>query len=162
MQPWVILQLVILLFVANGTPVVAKRIWGPRFAYPLDGGVRFFDAQPLFGPSKTIRGILSSILVTALSAPVVGLNWKVGAVVGGAAMAGDLLSSFAKRRLRLPPSSRATGLDQIPESLLPLLVCRGMIPLTFVEILVGVALFFVGGIVLSRVFYALRLRSHPY
>ena len=32
------------------------------------------------------------------------------------AMVGDLLSSFVKRRLKFQPSSRATGLDQIPES----------------------------------------------
>jgi len=162
MQPWVILQLLILLLLANGTPVIVKRLWGHRFSYPLDGGVRFFDGQAIFGPSKTIRGILSSILVTTLSAPLIGLEWQGGAAIGGGAMAGDLLSSFVKRRLRFPPSSRATGLDQVPESLLPLLVCRWMMPVTFTDIFIAVALFFVGEIFLSRVLYRLRLRSRPY
>jgi CDP-archaeol synthase len=162
MQPLVILQLLILLLLANGTPVIVMRVLGRRFAYPLDGGARFFDGQRVFGPSKTIRGVLSSVLVTALCAPVIGLEWKIGAVVGSAAMAGDLFSSFLKRRLRLPPSSRATGLDQVPESLLPLLLCRSMLALTIVDIAVGVALFFVGEVVLSRLLYKLHIRSRPY
>jgi len=162
MQPWVILRLLILLLLANGTPVIAKKLLGHRFSYPLDAGVRFFDGQPIFGPSKTIRGVLLSILVTTLFAPFVGLEWRIGAVVGSAAMAGDLFSSFLKRRLHLPPSSRATGLDQVPEALLPLLFCRSMMPLTVADIVVGVALFFIGELVLSRLLYKLRLRSRPY
>jgi len=162
MQPLVILQLLILLLLANGTPVIAKRVWGHRFSYPLDGGVRFLDGQPLFGPSKTVRGILLSILVTSACAPIVGLEWKIGAVVGSTAMAGDLFSSFLKRRLRLPSSSRATGLDQIPEALFPLLACRSVLALTITDIVVGVVVFFIGGIVLSRLLYKLGLRNHPY
>lgn len=142
--------------------MIAKRVWGHRFSYPLDGGVRLFDGQHLLGPSKTIRGVLASILVTSACAPIVGLEWKIGAVVGSAAMAGDLFSSFLKRRLRLPPSSRATGLDQIPESLCPLLFCRSMLALTVADIAVGVVLFFIAEIVLSRLLYKLGIRSHPY
>ncbi len=162
MQPLVILQLLILLLLANGTPVIAKRVWGHRFSSPLDGGVRFLDGRPLFGPSKTVRGILLSILVTSACAPIVGLEWKIGAVVGSAAMAGDLFSSFLKRRMHRPPSSRATGLDQIPEALFPLLACRTMLALTIADIVVGVAVFFIGEIVLSRLLYKLGLRNHPY
>ena len=86
----------------------------------------------------------------------------MGALVGSAAMAGDIFSSFVKRRLRLPPSSRATGLDQIPESLFPLLACRSVLALTVADIAIGVVLFFVGEIVLSRLLYRLRVRAHPY
>src|ERR1700730_12947993 len=38
---WSILQLLVLLMLANGTPVVAKKFLGERFTYPLDGGVVF-------------------------------------------------------------------------------------------------------------------------
>jgi len=58
-----------------------------------------------------------------------------GAVIGSAAMAGDLFSSFVKRRFGFQPSSRATGLDQSPESLFPLLACCGWLPLTLLDIL---------------------------
>jgi hypothetical protein len=66
MQYLLILQLLVLLTLANGTPIVAKKIFGPRFSFPLDAGTIFFDGRPLFGHSKTIRGIVGSILVTTV------------------------------------------------------------------------------------------------
>jgi CDP-archaeol synthase len=51
-----ILQLLMLLALANGTPLIAKKIFGTGFAHPLDKGVTLADGQPLFGHSKTIRG----------------------------------------------------------------------------------------------------------
>jgi hypothetical protein len=157
-----ILKALVLLMLANGSPVIAKRILGDRFACPLDFGVRFFDRRPLFGSSKTIRGILAAILVTTAGAPLVGLAPETGALVAATAMAGDLLSSFVKRRLKRPPSSRALGLDQVPESLLPLLACREMLALTAVDVTLAVAIFFVGELVLSRLLYRVRLRDSPY
>jgi len=93
---------------------------------------------------------------------VLGLHWAIGAVAGGAAMAGDLFSSFVKRRLNLAPSSRATGLDQIPESLFPLLACRGGLSLSVLDILICVAIFFVGEIMLSELLYKAHIRDRPY
>ena len=61
-----IFKLLILLTLANGTPVLLKKLLGQRFAWPLDAGLRFFDAQPLLGPAKTMRGVLGAVLVTAL------------------------------------------------------------------------------------------------
>ena len=109
-------QFVALLTLANGTPVIAKDILGKFLHQPLDGGIVFFDGRPLFGPSKTYRGIVLSIAVTTVFAPLLALDWKIGFVGAVTAMTGDLLSSFLKRRLQFQPSSRATGLDQIPES----------------------------------------------
>jgi len=162
MHPLPILQLMILLTLANGTPVVANKIFGRRFAWPLDAGIKFFDGRPLLGASKTIRGIVLSLLVSAAGAPLMGLDARIGVIVAATAMAGDLLSSFVKRRLDLPPSSRATGLDQIPESLLPVLACREALSLSAADIAAGVAIFFVGEVFLSRLFYRLRLRDRPY
>jgi CDP-2,3-bis-(O-geranylgeranyl)-sn-glycerol synthase len=68
MQLLHILQILVLITLANGTPIVAKKIFGPRFSFPLDAGTVFFDGRPLFGPSKTIRGILVSVFITTASA----------------------------------------------------------------------------------------------
>ncbi len=157
-----LLQLMVLLILANGTPVVAKRILGGRFAYPLDGGVTFFDGRPLFGRSKTIRGVVLALVVTAAGAPLIGLDWATGLIVGASAMAGDLASSFTKRRLGLAPHSQAMGLDQVPESLLPLLACWSRLDLGMLDIAVGVAVFFVGELMLSRLLFRLGIREHPY
>jgi CDP-2,3-bis-(O-geranylgeranyl)-sn-glycerol synthase len=162
MQALRILQLLVLMTLANGTPIVAKKIFGLRFARPLDTGILFFDGRPLFGPSKTIRGIVASILITTASAPLIGLDLTIGAIVAGATIAGDLFSSFVKRRLNLPPSSQALGLDQVPESLFPMLACRDALSLTIVDIALGVGIFFTGELILSRLLYKVHLRDEPY
>jgi CDP-archaeol synthase len=155
-------QLLVLLTLANGSPVIATRIFGEKFAIPIDGNARFVDGRPLLGASKTIRGIVVSLLVTALGAILLGLQFWLGLLVASTAMVGDLLSSFLKRRCHLASSSKATGLDQIPESLFPLLACRSVLSLTALDIAAGCAIFFVGEILLSRLFFWLRLRDRPY
>jgi len=78
------------------------------------------------------------------------------------AMLGDLLASFIKRRAALPVSSRATGLDQIPESLLPALVVARPFELSLAEVAGIVAAFFVLDVVFSPVLHRLGLRHRPY
>ena len=162
MHPLPVLQVLALLALANGVPVITKDIMGLRFAAPIDQGAKFFDGRPILGSSKTIRGILLSILITSAAAPLIGLDWKIGALVAGVAMAGDLLSSFLKRRMNLPAGGRATGLDQVPESLFPLLACRTALSLTALDIGLGTAVFFLGELLFSRVLYRYHLRDRPY
>jgi hypothetical protein len=157
-----ILQLMALLTLANGAPVVAKKIFGSRFALPLDFGAAFLDGRPVFGPSKTFRGILVAVLAAAAAAPLMGLDPVIGLTAAGGAMTGDLFSSFVKRRLNLPSSSQALGLDQIPESLLPMLACRDALSLTTIDIVLGVGVFFAGELVLSRLLFHAHLRDEPY
>lgn len=162
MHIWPLLQSVLLLTLANGMPVVAKRVLRARLAFPLDAGVRFFDGQPLLGPSKTIRGVVISVVATAVVARLLGLSLAAGGLVAALAMIGDLFSSFVKRRLKFAPSSQAIGLDQVPESLLPLLVCKETLSLTSIDVAIGVGIFFLGELILSRLLYDLRLRDEPY
>jgi hypothetical protein len=162
MQPVVILQLLFLLMLANGTPLIVKKILSERYSYPLDGNLSLADGRPLFGRSKTVRGVVLAVLATTAGAPLIGLSWKVGLLIGSFAMAGDLLSSFAKRRLKLPPSSRASGLDQVPESLFPLIACRSLMSLAVTDIVICVAMFVAGEVLLSRLLHALHLRDQPY
>jgi hypothetical protein len=157
-----LLKLLLLLTIANGAPLLAKKIWGGALAQPLDAGMRFVDRRPLFGPTKTVRGVLVSVTATAAAAPLVGIAWWLGALIGVTAMAGDLFSSFIKRRLNRPPSSRALGLDHIPESLLPLVACRDALMLTMADIGIVVGAFFAGAVVLSRLLYRVGLRDQPH
>lgn len=157
-----IAQILILLTLANGSPVVAKRIFGDRLSQPVDGGRKFIDGRPIFGSSKTIRGVVIAIISATAATPILGFEFSVGLLAGAAAMVGDLFSSFIKRRLSLAPSSKATGLDQIPESLLPLLACRKALGLTGLDIMVALISFVVGEILLSRLLFALNLRDRPY
>jgi len=157
-----ILKLLILVTVANGTPVIVKKLLGQNLDLALDGGLHFFDGQRLFGPSKTVRGVVSAVLATTFCAILMELEWVIGAVIGSVAIAGDLFSSFIKRRLNMPPSSMAFGLDQVPESLLPLLAVQPMLTLTVMDVVTVVVIFSVGGFVISRVLYKLHIRDRPY
>jgi CDP-diglyceride synthetase len=157
-----VVEVWLLLLIANGAPVVAKRILGSRLAYPLDGGRNFIDGQPLFGASKTIRGIIASILTTSIGAILLGYSLQTGALFATASLSGDLASSFIKRRLKLPPSSRAPGLDQLPESIFPLLLCWQALDLNISTAVIVILVFFVGELVLSKVLFRLKIRDHPY
>jgi CDP-diglyceride synthetase len=161
-RPSALVPLLILVVVANGTPMVAQKLFRNLGAQPVDGDRVFLDGRPLFGRAKTIRGVALAILITAAAAPLVGLEWKIGALVGSLAMAGDLFSSFLKRRLGRSSSSPAVGLDQIPESLFPLLGCVGPLSLSFADVAAGVGVFFVGELLFSRLLYAFDLRDRPY
>lgn len=154
--------ILLLLGVANGTPIFARRIFRQRFSTPLDNGWIFVDGRPLFGPSKTLRGLVISVVATAMVAPLVGFSWITGAGLASASMFGDLFSSFAKRRLNRPPHSQALGLDQIPESLLPLLVLRQALGLSLWDMLGIVVVFFVLELWLSRLLFRLHIRERPY
>ena len=157
-----VIRTLALLAIANGTPVIVKRLFGTRADLAIDGGMRLADGRFLFGPSKTIRGIASSVMATALIAAAMGLTLYAGVVIALGAMAGDLVSSFIKRRLGLEPSSKATGLDQIPEALLPCLMLSAILPLTAGDIAVIVLLFFGGEIIFSELLFRAGVRDRPY
>lgn len=154
--------MLLLLAVANGSPIVAKRILGDRWNAPLDAGLLLFDGRPVLGPSKTVRGLVVAVLCTAIAATSLGLPLILGAAVGGLSMLGDALSSFIKRRLGVETSGRATGIDQIPEALVPLLLLRGALHMSGPQIVLITAAFFLLEMPFARLFYKLGLRDRPY
>ena len=156
------LRLLLLLGVANGAPLAAKRLLNGRWSAPLDVGWRFIDGRPLLGSSKTVRGLVSAVVGAALAAALLGFPAGLGATVGAFAMLGDVLSSFVKRRLGVTPSGQAMGIDQIPEALLPLLVIRAPLALPWLQIAEITLAFFVLEIVLSRLLFWIGLRDRPY
>lgn len=162
LNPDLILRVLVLLTVANTAPVIASRICGQSAAWPLDFNQILPDREPIFGPSKTIRGIVLAIAGSACAAPLFGVPWSSGALIATASMAGDLLSSFIKRRLRMRSSSRAPLLDQIPESLFGAVAARPALPLTLTDIFVTTLVFFMGQLIFSRLSYRIGLRKEPY
>jgi CDP-2,3-bis-(O-geranylgeranyl)-sn-glycerol synthase len=156
------LELLILIVSANGMPILVDDLLGPRWAWPLDAGRRLGDGRRLLGRSKTLRGLLVAIGATAVVAILLGFPMQTGALVGLTAMTGDALSSFAKRRLGLEPGDRAIGLDQIPESLLPLLVLMEPYRLDWLDLAVLVLAFTLFSLLVSRILYRCGLRKRPH
>jgi len=87
-QAVLVAQLLTLLAVANGTPVIAAKLLGKERAIPLDGNAILSDGGRLFGSSKTLRGVILSVAMTTACAQLVGLGWEVGCVVGVGASVG--------------------------------------------------------------------------
>lgn len=135
------LGLVGLILLANALPPLARYWLGARWSWPIDAHRVLADGQPLFGPTKTWRGGLITLLITPVVALAVVGSWRLGLGVAAAAIAGDLLSSFLKRRLALAPSARAIGLDEIPEALLPALVGKAELGLHWIDVLLIVVAF---------------------
>ena len=156
-----ILQVLILLGMANGAPIVARGLLGERFSRPLDGGKTFIDGAPIFGSTKTVRGLLASLLMCAAGAAALGLSAGFGACIAAAAMLGDLFSSFIKRRMGVASSSPVTGLDQIPEALFPALAAVHYLDLSAFDVAIIVMLFYLLEIAVSPVLYRLRIRKIP-
>lgn len=156
------LKLLMLIVIANGAPVVAAAIFRDWCAWPLDGGRVLVDGHRVLGDSKTWRGLIAAALASGIGAMLLGLPIWAGGMVGTAAMLGDLLSSFTKRRLGIHASGMALGLDQTPEALLPLLAVADEFALTWLAIGWTVAGFIVLELALSPLFYRLGIRNRPY
>jgi CDP-2,3-bis-(O-geranylgeranyl)-sn-glycerol synthase len=114
-------------YVANASPVV---FGGGR---PIDGGRKFFDGRPIFGPGKTIRGFCAGVAAGIAAGvvlyllhplaldgkePVPGLKsfssyLLSSSLLSVGALTGDLVGSFIKRRIGLARGDPAFLLDQL-------------------------------------------------
>ena len=155
-------ELFVMLVLANGSPVAVARLFGRHGNQPVDAGRLWRDGLPIFGASKTWRGLLAGILACGLFALWVDLGWLFGALFGLLALSGDLFSSFVKRRLGLKASARVTWLDQLPESLAPMLLAWLWQPLLWWQALAVAVLFALSNMLVSPVLYRLGIRSHPH
>ena len=152
MNTWLAIELLLLLLIANGTPALTGLLCHRRWNAPLDGGHVCRDGQRLLGATKTVRGLLASLLTTSLAAGLLGFGWLYGVLFGSLAMLGDTASSYTKRRLGYPSSCAQPGLDQLPESLLPLLALMPLTDAGVVEIVVAATAFFILDLLLSALF----------
>ncbi len=154
--------LLLLILVANGSPVLLTLLMKSRYALPLDFGTKCFDGNPWLGSSKTWRGLLGATAATAVTGLVLGYNLWIGALTGLAAMTGDSFSSFIKRRFNRPPGSQVLLLDQIPECLLPVVAMKSKFDINWPSTIIIIVLFIILEILLSRLLYKLGLHKQPY
>ncbi|MGZ4969528.1 MAG: CDP-archaeol synthase [Methylobacter sp.] len=157
-----IIQAIALLVAANGAPVLTNKGLGKRWAWPVDNKLKLRDGRRLFGNAKTWRGLCSAIFFSTLVAFLSGIGPLIGASFGALAMAGDLLASFIKRRMGWDESSRARGLDTVPESLLPIILLKESLTLSLGDIALIVALFFLIEEWVSPLLFRLHIRKRPY
>ena len=98
-------------YFANAAPLVLGG------GAPLDGGRCLADGRPIFGPHKTVRGVIAGIVVgtlIGLAESVVDSRLAIaGLMIALGAVLGDLLGAFVKRRLNVEPGKAFPILDQL-------------------------------------------------
>jgi CDP-2,3-bis-(O-geranylgeranyl)-sn-glycerol synthase len=109
-------------YCANAVPVIFGG------GYPLDACRTFFDGKPILGSHKTLRGFLSGLIAGTLVGYLQTLLFQnvifqydsrfqydimLGFVLSLGALFGDLVESFIKRRLSIPPGSSLLVADQL-------------------------------------------------
>jgi hypothetical protein len=141
MSQWPAASALLLLIAANLLPWALGRLCQGRWGAPLDFGFARPDGRRLLGDHKTWRGLAAALFGTTLLARALGLPWWVGAEFGALAMLGDCFSSAWKRYRRYGPGRETFAMDQLPEALLPLIVMRGTLSLSWLQVIAVTAVF---------------------
>lgn len=157
-----LLQLLLLIVIANGAPILIRAVFNDVFNTAIDFGHKLPDNRPIFGKSKTWRGIIAAFVATAIAAWLLGYAPQIGLLVAIYAILGDLTSSFIKRRLGKEPSSMAPLLDQIPESVFPALMMMQTFKLDTLAVIQLVLIFIITELLLSHILYKWGVRKQPY
>lgn len=155
------MKVLFLLWLINFAPPLLAHILGDRWNLPVDQGRVWRDGEFLLGPHKTYRGIAGAVLAGGVGGWMTGLGVGLGFVAALLSMAGDLCSSFIKRRRKLASGSVSPGLDQIFEGSLPILMFASVFPLGIVQALLLLLVFGIGAFVGSW-FFKLVLLGKPF
>lgn len=144
--------IVFFLWAVNFAPPLTAYFLESKWEYPLDAGLTFFDAQPLLGKHKTIRGLVVALAAGVGAGYILGWVWWLALLAAFLSMCGDLSSSFLKRRLRLSSGRDVPGLDQILEGLFPLLLFKYVWQLSWPYVLFLLFLFCIGAFAGSKIY----------
>lgn len=154
-----VFKVVLFLLWVNSLPPLAAILLDHRYARAVDGGRLMPDGRPVFGANKTIRGVITGVAGGALAFPLLGLSLPVTGTAALLAMLGDLLSSFVKRRSALDSGRNAAILDQLFESLFPLIFLNFYWPFSLVDNILILSLFIAAAYCSSRLW--LFVTGHP-
>jgi len=156
------ITLLFMLVASNAGPVLATWLLQSRWSRPVDLGRQYRDQRPILGPTKTWRGVIAALVCACAFAVLLGYGFEFGAVFGLLVVAGDLLSSFIKRRMAMAPSSRCLGLDQLPESLFPSVYAVAVLELAWWWAPLLALAFVLVDVLVSRPLYLLKIRNRPH
>jgi len=154
--------ILVLLGWSNFLPILGRVVLKKRLSAPLDLGYKWIDNRYLLGPHKTWRGLIISVIGTGLAGHFTPLGLVLGLKLAICSMSGDLISSFAKRRMGLKSGSKSFLLDQGLESFLPLWILKDSLFICWTEIILIISSFTLLEISLSPLLYMLHIRRSPH
>lgn len=150
-------------YVANASPVV---LGGGR---PIDGGKKFSDGRPIFGPGKTVRGFFAGLIAGTAFAMLQGVSVGLlyhyllrGFLLSLGALTGDLLGSFIKRRINLERGAPAPIMDQLGFVVVALLFASPVLSLSWEVILTILIITLPIHLATNIVGHRLKLKDRPW
>lgn len=151
-------------YVANGSAVFSSRL---KTRHPVDFGKNLWDGRRVFGDGKTFEGLAIGIaagstigyLPNLLHPYITPLD---AFVLSTAAVVGDLLGAFVKRRLCMPRGYHAFPLDQLDFLLAAFLVYSLYAEIPLVYIFAAVVITPLIHRVTNYVAYLLKLKKEPW
>ena len=162
---WLSLKILTLLWAINLVPPLLTLLFEERWSLPLDRGRCLPDGKPLFGSHKTIRGFLGGVTAGTVVGSILGFPWWLGCGAGFLSMAGDLASSFIKRRFGASSGDIVPLLDQGFEGLFPFLLLGPCLFLNAGQIFLLLVCFsavaYMGSLFLNRVLLAMPSQDYP-
>lgn len=155
------LHIIVFLLLVNGIPPLIALLTNDRFNYRVDGGKSWFDGHPLFGSNKTVRGLITAICGGTLAFPLIGQAWWIAGITAFLAMTGDLLSSFIKRRFIVPSGKDLPIIDQLFESLFPLIFLNYFIDINLLQNIAVLVIFITFAYSSSKLWHYITQRPLP-
>ena len=162
---------------ANMTPVLIRNHW-KFLERPVDFNLKWFDGKRLLGDHKTWRGVISGTLV---SIGIVAIQkwlmrfetfegiswfpydeysvWLVGFLIGFGALFGDIVKSFFKRRVGVPPGKAFIPWDQIDAAVGAIALLYIIWPISWQDSLSLIIFTFVLHILTRNIGYYLRINK---
>jgi len=163
-------------YFANMAPVIVKKL--NIFNLPIDFNKKIYG-KPIFGRKKTFRGLVFGVLFAVIIAYIQYIfsinkifadllivdytEWLlIGLLMGFGAIFGDLVESFAKRRLNYSPGKPFVPFDQIDFIIGALIFIYPMVSLSTNKIIIILLLSFVLHIIVNHSAYYLKIRKEKW
>ena len=154
----------------NHAASCGNRLWLPaifknglsKLARPVDFGAQW-RGKEVFGKNKTWRGLLVGVAAGMLTAGVQALLFfktdffkyntlvdygkinfvLLGGLMGGGALAGDLVKSFIKRRVNVPPGKPWFPWDQL-DWIMGAMLLSSIVYVPAISVIIVTAILYVG------------------
>lgn len=159
--------------IANMSPVLFK--WINFLNYPVDFNKKI-NNKPIFGKNKTYRGLFSGIIISIITVYIQAVFYQftkafslidysavnlflLGSLLGFGALGGDLLKSFFKRQINMPPGKSWIPFDQIDWIIGAIILTSFYILLSLENILTAIILFGLLHPVINYIGYIIKIKK---
>lgn len=133
--------------------------WIKKHNTPIDGGIVFFDGYRLLGDSTTGFGLLQACTLGLLGALIMPGHYFF--LLALLTWCGHAAGSFIKRRLGLARGAYLPGVDHIDYVLVAGTGMFILSRLSFMALLICIAITFIITPLITRIGYMLSIRTRP-